>query len=160
MSNYRYLLCRGLYSFCLYSRCSLGSHAYQHNFQLTISQKCLLFQKFLFSIQSWRTFSYRCSNTSKSLISSEYTKVFRCLNSQKFRPLSTGYQADRLAAPPLPVCCPLKVWITCCLPVHKKWIRSCFIRHEPRLLSLMDRYVFQKEHQQIIKQKPMLHNTY
>jgi hypothetical protein len=34
---------------------------------------------------SWQAFSTHCCNTSKSLISSEHTKVFRCPHSQKSR---------------------------------------------------------------------------
>jgi hypothetical protein len=51
-----------------------GSHAFQHNFQLFIAQRCTLLKISGFTWIFWQEFCICCFNTSKSLMSAEYTK--------------------------------------------------------------------------------------
>jgi hypothetical protein len=90
---------------------------------------------------SWQVFSTRCCSTSKSLISAEYTKVFRCPHSQKSKGLLSGDCAGQMTEPLCPIHCSLKVWFRCCLTVQRKWdgAPSCM----NYMLSLMRRHMFQ-----------------
>jgi hypothetical protein len=69
---------------------------------------------------SWRPFSTRCCNISKSQIDAEYTKAFRCSQSQKARGLRSGDCAGQFTAPPRPSHCSVKVWPRCCLTMRRK----------------------------------------
>jgi hypothetical protein len=87
---------------------------------------------------SWQTFSTRCCITSKSLIGAEYTEELWCPHSQKSRGLRSGDRAGQLIGPPRPVYCWPEVCFRCRL------VRWCPTMHEPHLLSLMKRHMFQE----------------
>jgi hypothetical protein len=63
---------------------------------------------------------YSC-NTSKSLISTEYTSLCVCPHSQKSRGLRSGVHTGQLTGPPYPIHCSPKVWFRCCLTMQRKW---------------------------------------
>jgi hypothetical protein len=94
---------------------------------LCCTEVCALLKIPGFTRISWQAFCTHCCNTSKSLINAEYTKVFRCLNSQKSRGLRLRDGAGQLTGPPCPIHCPPKVWFRCCLTMWRKWggVPSC-----------------------------------
>jgi hypothetical protein len=83
------------------------------------AQKCVLWLKFLASLESPDGRSLLVAVVPlKSLISAEYTKVFRCPHSQKSRGLRSGDCAGQLTRPPRPIHCSPKAWFSmthmCC----------------------------------------------
>jgi hypothetical protein len=81
----------------------------------------ILSKIFGFTQFSWQAFSTRCCNTANSLIASEFTKDFRCSNSQKSIGLRPGDRAGQVTGPLCPIHCSLKVWFRCCRKMHRKW---------------------------------------
>jgi hypothetical protein len=59
-------------------------------FNLRCTDVCTLSKVSGFARISWQIFSIPCCNTSKSLISAEYTEVFSCPHSQKCKGLRSG----------------------------------------------------------------------
>jgi hypothetical protein len=98
-----------------------GSHEFQHNFQLFITEVGSLSEIPGFTRIFWQPFSTRCCDNPKSLIGAEYTKTFRCPHSQKSRGLRSGDHAGQFTAPPRPIHCSPKVWFRCCLTMLMKW---------------------------------------
>jgi hypothetical protein len=99
-----------------------GSHAFQHNFQLFVAQRCEFCWQFLASLESLdRNCPLVAAIPLKPLISTEYIKVFRCAHSQESRGLRSGDPAGKLTGPPRPTHCSQKVWFRCGLTMRRKW---------------------------------------
>jgi hypothetical protein len=105
-----------------------GYHAFQHNFQVFVSQRCALPG---FTRTSWQAFSNRWCNMSKSLIGTEYTKVFKCPHSQKSRGLCTPVYWASVSGPLFAES------LVQTLSDNAEKMRWFPIMHEPHVLPLM-----------------------
>jgi hypothetical protein len=91
-----------------------------------------------FAHTSRQAFSARCCNTSKSLIGSIYTKVFRCPSSQKFRGLRSKYLLGQLNELVEAQSTESLVQVP---SGNAGKIRLRSIVYEPHVLSLQQRYI-------------------
>jgi hypothetical protein len=88
---------------------------------------------------SWQAFSARCSDTSKSLAGSEYTKSLGG-RTAKSRRLRSEDRAGQLTGPPRPIHCPQEVWLRYSDKAEKK--SCCTVIRESHVLSFMHRHIF------------------
>jgi hypothetical protein len=121
MSRNQCLLRYGQYLSDIYSTCYMWFPCISAQLSaLAHGEECTLLKIPGFTWISWQAFSTHCCNTSKSLISAEFTKVFRYPHNLKPRWLKPGDHACQLNGPPHPIYCSPKsgsgtVWL------QRKW---------------------------------------
>ena len=129
-----------------------GSHSCQHSFRQPISQKCVLFQKFLVSLESFDTHSLRVAVIPLSQWSALNTPKPLCVLKAK---LSGDYDGQS-TEPPRPIHCSPKVWFR--LSDNAEKMRWCPNMHEPHVLTLMNKHIC-LEYCYIIKEKLLVNCT-
>jgi hypothetical protein len=118
-----------------------GPHGFQQNLTLCCIEMHTLWEIPRFTWISWQAFYTHCCNTSKSLISAEYGKVFRYSHSQKSRGLRSGS-----CRPVDWVSTSYALLIECLVQMlsdSAEKMRWCPIIHEPHVL-LKKRYMLQE----------------
>jgi hypothetical protein len=122
-----------------------GSHAFQHNFQLFVAQRCIICRILLLLLESpERHFSTPCCNISMSLTDAEYAEVFRCFRSQKSRGLRSGDRAGQFIGPPRPSHCSPKAWLRSvwqygenAVLSHRAWTTRVVVYKNAHVASLL-----------------------
>jgi hypothetical protein len=115
------------YGRCSYSRCPIWFPCITTQLSALRRIEVRTLSKFLVSLESPDRRSLLVAVMSWSLISAEYTKVFRCPYSQNSRGLKPKYRLGQLTGYLLPIHCSSKVWFSCCLTVRRKsgGVASC-----------------------------------
>jgi hypothetical protein len=80
-----------------------GSHAFRHNFQLLVAERCALCRKFLVSLESHDRHSLLVDTMPPVIDRRRIHQSLRCPHSPKYRGLRSGDRTGQLTGPPRPI---------------------------------------------------------